>query len=256
MSRIVKQLLYGLLHLGIFAALLAIGYWLLLKPAPTCFDNVKNQGEEQIDCGGPCEACAIKKLKPLQALPLQLFDTGDGRTTVLIQIQNLNPDYGARSFSYTIRFADRDGAELLASTQIATIYAGELRGIVLPVLALDFQKILRSSVVIANIIWEPSATLVRPAVQTRELKTSVGAGDKFASVEGRIQNNNPYALASVVVNAALLDREGLYMNASRTSIEDVPAFNERAFKIAIPVTEQGKGVLDPERTRIFIDATR
>ncbi len=24
---------------------------------PTCFDNVKNQGESQVDCGGPCMAC-------------------------------------------------------------------------------------------------------------------------------------------------------------------------------------------------------
>ena len=23
----------------------------------TCFDNIKNQGEEQVDCGGPCEPC-------------------------------------------------------------------------------------------------------------------------------------------------------------------------------------------------------
>lgn len=24
---------------------------------PTCFDNIQNQGEEDIDCGGPCQAC-------------------------------------------------------------------------------------------------------------------------------------------------------------------------------------------------------
>ena len=25
---------------------------------PTCYDNIKNQDEEEIDCGGPCKACA------------------------------------------------------------------------------------------------------------------------------------------------------------------------------------------------------
>lgn len=256
MSRIVKQLLYGFFHLGIFALLLFVFYFLLLRPAPTCIDNKQNQGEEAIDCGGPCEACAIKKLKPLQALPLQLFDAGDGRTTVLIQMQNLNPNYGARSFRYAMRFADREGTELLTSTRTATIYAGELRGIVIPTLAIDFKKISKSSVVVDNVTWESSATLVRPEVQTRELKTVVGAGDKFASVEGLVQNNSPYALGKVAVNAALLDREGLYVNASRTSIENVPAFSERSFKIAIPITEVGKDALDPDRTRIFIEATR
>lgn len=29
-------------------------------PKPTCEDGIQNQGEEQIDCGGPCVACARK----------------------------------------------------------------------------------------------------------------------------------------------------------------------------------------------------
>ncbi|MEM4397194.1 MAG: hypothetical protein QW757_01055 [Candidatus Woesearchaeota archaeon] len=27
------------------------------EPCPTCFDGIKNQNEENIDCGGPCEPC-------------------------------------------------------------------------------------------------------------------------------------------------------------------------------------------------------
>jgi hypothetical protein len=30
--------------------------------APTCFDGIQNQGEEYIDCGGPCEYCRVYKL--------------------------------------------------------------------------------------------------------------------------------------------------------------------------------------------------
>ena len=29
------------------------------NPTPTCFDNVQNQGETGIDCGGPCPACSF-----------------------------------------------------------------------------------------------------------------------------------------------------------------------------------------------------
>lgn len=28
---------------------------------PTCYDGIKNQGEQGIDCGGPCEACEVPK---------------------------------------------------------------------------------------------------------------------------------------------------------------------------------------------------
>lgn len=30
-------------------------------PDPTCSDNIKNQGEEDVDCGGPCEPCDAPK---------------------------------------------------------------------------------------------------------------------------------------------------------------------------------------------------
>lgn len=33
-------------------------------PTTSCFDSIKNQGEEGIDCGGPCDPCAIKKEMP------------------------------------------------------------------------------------------------------------------------------------------------------------------------------------------------
>jgi len=30
------------------------------KPVPDCFDNIQNQGEQGIDCGGPCVPCPGK----------------------------------------------------------------------------------------------------------------------------------------------------------------------------------------------------
>lgn len=38
----------------------------ITKPAvietPTCFDGIKNQGEEETDCGGPCQSCPQERL--------------------------------------------------------------------------------------------------------------------------------------------------------------------------------------------------
>jgi hypothetical protein len=33
----------------------------LPAPEPTCFDQVQNQGEEDIDCGGPCIPCTVEE---------------------------------------------------------------------------------------------------------------------------------------------------------------------------------------------------
>ena len=34
--------------------------------SPTCFDNIKNQGEKDIDCGGPCKLCGLIINTPLE----------------------------------------------------------------------------------------------------------------------------------------------------------------------------------------------
>ena len=41
------------------------------KPTATCYDGIQNQGEEGIDCGGPCAPCAKERAKWL--IPLIAF---------------------------------------------------------------------------------------------------------------------------------------------------------------------------------------
>jgi len=42
------------------------------EPVPTCRDNKQNQGEEGVDCGGPCPACAALEKVPIRGLVLGL----------------------------------------------------------------------------------------------------------------------------------------------------------------------------------------
>ena len=48
----VLAIIFGALILGVF-----IYAQIQTKPTPSCFDKIKNQGEYDVDCGGPCLAC-------------------------------------------------------------------------------------------------------------------------------------------------------------------------------------------------------
>jgi hypothetical protein len=41
----------------ILFSVIAFALYLIFSPAATCYDKIKNQGEKEVDCGGPCAPC-------------------------------------------------------------------------------------------------------------------------------------------------------------------------------------------------------
>ena len=73
-----------------------------LYKAPSCSDEVKNQGESGIDCGGPCPyLCTAGERAPI-VLFTQAIPNGSGRTDVIASVENGNATAAAKDISYTI----------------------------------------------------------------------------------------------------------------------------------------------------------
>jgi hypothetical protein len=68
---------------------------------PTCTDGVQNQGEQGIDCGGPCPyLCTALEQSPV-VLFTQVINVG-GRTDLVAEIENKNANAAAKNVTYTI----------------------------------------------------------------------------------------------------------------------------------------------------------
>lgn len=101
-KRLQKQLIIALIFFSLVSAtitLLIISH----QPQPTCFDNKKNQGEEEIDCGGPCISCSLKNNPPISiekepkfisALPNQIH--------IFFSLLNSDNEWGLKSFNYNL----------------------------------------------------------------------------------------------------------------------------------------------------------
>lgn len=253
-NRIVKQFAYGTFYLVTLGLIGGSVYFAYFKPVPTCLDNVKNQYEEEADCGGPCIPCAIRKLQPIKTSPVQLFDTGLQTTTLLVELQNPNLDYGASHLAYTVTLYDATNAPLLMFNGDTFLHAGEVKPLVFPALEVPFRAVARSEFTVRETAWLNARDFLRPDVAVREAVTK--REGKTAVVEGVAQNKNSYGFKQMFVSAIAFNKTGLFSGASRTTLQDIQPFEERFFKIVIPLLDSDAAQLDAARTRVFVDARR
>ena len=249
MNRPLKQFVYGLLYLILFFAASFLIYFLIFKPAPTCFDNKLNQGEEEVDCGGPCPSCELKRLEPLKISPVIILESGEDLITAIFEIRNPNRNYGSDKFTYVLNIYDSAGNNLASFSEESFIYASQIKTVVEPGLKIKFAKIARSEVLVADLSWRPRTEFSLPKIQTREIK--INREKTGVTVMGVLVNENAFRLPQVGISAVVYDGIGLENGGSKTFARDVEAFEERFFKIFIPISI---GAIDSKLTRIFLEA--
>src|SRR3989344_1458963 len=98
-ERFGKQVLYGAIYIAIIGGIIA-GFYFYFREAPTCFDNRKNQGEQEVDCGGPCESCEIGKLKEIEVENAQAIFVAENLVSLSAEVTNPNSLFGAEALHY------------------------------------------------------------------------------------------------------------------------------------------------------------
>ena len=94
MNRFLKQFIYGLVYVIVFVALVYGTYVLFIYARPaSCFDGRQNQGEREIDCGGPCEPCGLKLVQDIATSTPQILEIDKNRVSIISEIRNFNQDF-------------------------------------------------------------------------------------------------------------------------------------------------------------------
>lgn len=121
-----------------FIVFLATTLFLIFKffyVAPSCFDGKQNQGEEGIDCGGPCEiVCSFDVVDPIVKWK-RFIKLRDGVYSAVVLIENANVGAEAFDIPYQIKLYDNEG--ILISERIGKIYIPDNRQF--PIFETNFQ---------------------------------------------------------------------------------------------------------------------
>lgn len=230
----VKQIIYGAGYLVVLGFIVFGIYWFGAKPAASCFDNRQNGDELGIDCGGTCIPCAIKSLVPLQtSWSPKYFISGD-KVIVAVEIKNPNLNHGADYFDYEISLLDAKGNIIKKVPGNSYIYAGEIKHIVeiLPVSAQEENELTAASVTFSNADWKSKDEFVKPEIQPRSLAGELNQIPP--TISGIAANASAFSLSKATIFGFIYNSYGIVSSASKTEIENIPAFGEKPFKLTFP----------------------
>lgn len=250
--RFTKQVLYGLLYFAVFAGITSGVYFGFLRNPASCFDGRENQGEEETDCGGPCEPCEIRRLAPLQVGATKVLSVGTG-ATLFAEVRNPNFTFGAVSFTYTLEALDAAGRALKTFSGESFIYPGEIKYFVEPVLGAAPDGVRRASFTVADatLQWKRREEFPTPLMQFREVRSETRQ-DGAITTQGVIVNGETAPFRRLMVGAIYADRSGTVIGASKTELRDVRAFEERFFQITHPALPAA----DLRQTKLYFEGRR
>jgi hypothetical protein len=257
MYRLAKQITSATVALLLVTAVVVLS-WMLRSPEPTCSDGIKNQDEEDIDCGGICGSCF--------AIPQDARVSGEtvisnpgGRVDVAFTVQNLNPQWGTVHLPYTVEVLDASGRTLATRTGETFLLPQEEHIVVEQAIDASGEG-LRAVVTTGETEWVmPPAQAPRTTNLSVLNQTFTRNPDQFTGAEVRavIRNDSPYSYDAVQVHVLVRDRAtGNVVGARRTEMRTLRAAERREFVVAwsqpLPLTGEAELVIVP-LTNVFID---
>ncbi len=252
MSRIGKQLVYGLIFVLFWTAVGALVYLAFIRPEPGCFNGRRDSGEEGVDCGGPCSAvCLPEGLRPLEALgEPRIFRSSPTTVGVLVRIQNPNLEVAAKSFNYRIDVYDASDRVLVSRSGYSFIYAGEIKYLADFISVANSQSVSRAAIVAGNEEWLPATRYQSPSISIQEKRAEVR--DNSVAASGKFLNQDVTEFPQVQIVAVFYSNFNLPVGVSKTEVENVKIGESRTFSVIYPFSSS----IDPAKTEYFVYARR
>ncbi len=252
MNRSLKKFIYGLFYFVCLGLIVFLFTRPLFKAAPTCSDNIMNQNETGIDCGGNCVACAEKNLSPLTVQAHRVFSLSTGQSTILFGVANPNNAYHAAGFDYHVDVFDKGGTKIERFDGRSSLYANESKYMLEPRVSARFDNIGEVAISLDNPEWRSIDEFAAPKLSVSGIVTDV-LPEGSIRVSGTASNISGNTAREVTVLAVAHDRYNAKIFASETVITSLVGFQNASFTIPFPIDPIFKNV-DAAKTEMFISS--
>lgn len=220
----------------VFFGLLGLGFYnTFLKSDASCFDGVKNQAEEGVDCGTlACgRICLPVDIRPVaQSGKVEVAALGQGKYSLLVLVANPNVDYALQSFDYKFEFRTTAGEVVKTITGSSFIYGGEQKYIAEPVVETGVLDASTVSFSLGNEKWAKASEFEQPKI---EGSTKTEIGETGIKVQGLMRNSSTINLPIVTAVAVFTSDSGEFLGTASTQVENLNAGDSREFTILHPL---------------------
>lgn len=213
-----------LAFIGFFAGL----FFFLVKPETSCKDGKVNQGEEGIDCGGPCDRVCPNSVSDPIIKWSRVLAVRQGQYDTVAFIENQNPRVGLEELSYRFTLydaknnpvAERTGKTFLNPAEKMVIYEPlVVTGNVVPV-----KSFLELEKPDTGYLWKKP--LPNPQLPNLRIRTKTFDDTTKDRVTAIIANDSLTDGRDITIIAVLYDTEGNAMGASSTYLDRIQGNSE------------------------------
>jgi len=252
MQRHLKQITIALVYLLLLLVVVGVIYLIVRPSLPACDDGIQNQGEVDIDCGGPCSSCPWQLREDLEIIFNKAIKTKDNYVDLVARIKNLNSGWGAELFSYSFDLYDSENNLIISHEGASYILPLETRYII-EQRVLAREEISNVEFKITDINWQELVDYegIELLIRNLEFKQSEDSGQLIATLE----NNSSYDLDKIDVYAVLFDKESKVLGAGKLELRTVLSKERRYFEINwfFPIKGEVKEVDVVAKTNVFLD---
>lgn len=236
-----RRVMKRLTILGIFlfvCVLLGTFWYFMSRPATTCFDRVKNQNEQGVDCGGPCaQACAaVFHPEDIAVHEISFVPGGNpGIYDVLAKVYNPNDELGASELPYTFHLKDASGNIVGESSGEGFILPQEVKTFLAVNLVASATPV-SADIVFHDAKWEQfSGYQEEPSLAVWNKQFGkISSGPFFFEASGIIENDSVFDFRSILVKVILRDTNGKAVAFNQTEMNTVRSKENREFRLTWP----------------------
>ena len=236
-KRATKRLIIGFVYF-VFLFLIIYGLYSIFRTEETCFDGIKNQKEEDVDCGGTC----FKKCKKIEVANLIVKEVGVIESSVSgeydffgIISNTQNKFYGSENFDYQIKFKDESGAIIGEKNGSSFILPGDEKYVIENNIALS-KLPAKTELVILNSNW----VLFQDYYEKPDMKiinnthNVISSGVGYYEAKGLLKNDSPYDFSLIKIKVILKDGYGKIIALNSTEMRTVKSGENRDFRAFWP----------------------
>ena len=215
-----RKFTYGSVVIGGIILIVGLPTFLLFYKAPTCADGKQNQGEDGIDCGGPCVKLCPSSFLPPEVIWTRSEPVAPGLYNVGAYIVNNNLNGAAYNVPYEMQLFDADG--ILITNKSGSITIPPHRNTIAFQGSISTEKRTPAKTIITlgSAQWvSASDELGNLAITDKKYSEDQNS----SSLQVTLANNGLTAYKNLTVYVVLYDANSNAIDFSRTVIDSVPA---------------------------------